>query len=64
MKVSKEGLKIAEKILDTFDPDRLKQKQIDNIDRRQAELESKLKDLAKPIETTQSKYEKWDIIDK
>jgi hypothetical protein len=66
MKVSKEAYSIATKIIETFDPDYLKAKQVDNIDQRIAELDTKLKDLVKPVEanSTTSKYQKWDLIDK
>lgn len=49
MKVSREAFDITDRILDTFDPERLKAKQMDNIDKRQIDLEAKLKELEKPV---------------
>jgi len=46
MKVSNAAFAMAERILSTFDPEHLKAKQVDDIERRQKELEAKLEAMA------------------
>lgn len=78
MKVSIEAYNIAEKILNTFDPARLKAKEAIKLEARQKTIEEKLKDMERPLPdpaTTDrpknsnnismgQNYEKWDLIDK
>ena len=64
MKVSQRAQSIATKILDTFDSDTLKAKEIDKIAQQQAQLEQKLKDMKEAPDVGELKYKKWDLIEK
>ena len=70
MKVSNEVYTVAELILNTFEPNRLKAKEVAHIEKRQLTLEAKLRDLEVPIadhhlgQSLTQNYEKWDLIDK
>lgn len=66
MKVSNEAHKIACKILEAFDPDRLRDKQLNTIVKKASDIDGKLKEMEDaPLlsESLQAKYKKWDMME-
>ena len=64
MKVSQRAYTMATKILNTFDSDTLKAKELDKLSDQQAQLDKKLKEMKDAPELGELHYKKWDLIEK
>ena len=64
MKVSQRAFTMATKIINTFDSDTLKAKELDKITEQQVQLDNKLKAMKEAPDIGDIHYKKWDLIEK
>lgn len=64
MKVSQRAFTMATKIINTFDSDTLKAKELDKITDQQVQLDNKLKAMKEAPDIGDIRYKKWDLIEK
>ena len=64
MKVSQRAFTMATKIINTFDSDTLKAKELDKITDQQIQLDNKLKAMKEAPDIGDIHYKKWDLIEK
>jgi hypothetical protein len=64
MKVSQRAFTMATKMINTFDSDTLKAKELDKITDQQIQLDNKLKAMKEAPDIGDIHYKKWDLIEK